>query len=170
MNSFLLIWKMCMLLIGGYASDKMNDYLMLMKLACLLLFVSSFVCYYIMDEHMTLWPLIVNDLITGVALGLFGGAMELFMVDSVSDVVTRYTVIGIAYNVCQALFGGTAPLIGSALSLFEFYYVGAYLSASALVSLLMLQYVSYHRKVEHCKDKNDSVMKEIVVVTPDAYA
>ena len=169
-----------MLLIGGWLCDQLKDYLFIMKIAVFLLFVWSFASYYIMyivhiiDKQMVFWPLALNDLVTGIALGLFGGAMELFMVDSINDVVVTYTVIGIAYNVCQAMFGGTAPLIGSALSMLKFYYVGAYLSACSLLSLIVLHGVSVCRRKGNGErgdvSERNSIVNEIVVVTPDVYS
>lgn len=52
-------------------------------------------------------------------IGIFGGPMQIFMVygGSIdSDIGARYSVMGIAYNMSQALFGGTAPIIGTALA------------------------------------------------------
>eukprot|EP01084_Bolivina_argentea_P256307 431486_1 len=144
-SSFLLIWKMFMLLIGGYIADKICDYLFVMRIGVMILCIWSFPAYYVMQqiyvvygEYYVFWPLIISDLITGIALGLFGGPMQIFMVNNIDDVCVRYTVIGIGYNICQAVFGGTAPLIGSALSLINFYYVGLYITVFSAISTVIL--------------------------------
>ena len=61
---------------------------------------------------------------------------------SIEDVIVRYSAIGIAYNGCQAMFGGTAPLIGSALSLQNFVYVGVYLSVFCGISTIIVHLMS----------------------------
>ena len=56
------------------------------------------------------WPQIILQFCGAVFAGCTGGPSSIFMIDTIHDVSVRYSVIGIAYNVSQAIFGGTAPL------------------------------------------------------------
>ena len=139
-----MIW----LIIGGMIADKYNYYIPI-KIGSLILCLWSIPAYYYMKNvyidnkiNDNYWPLIIADFISAVALGLFGGPMQIFMVDNIQNVIVRYSAIGIAYNGCQAMFGGTAPLIGSALSLENFLYVGIYLSIFCGISTVILHFMS----------------------------
>merc|ERR1712228_428408 len=48
--------------------------------------------------------------------GLFAGPSSVWAVDQLPDAATRYTALGIGYNISLALFGGTAPLFATAIS------------------------------------------------------
>ena len=85
--------------------------------------------------------MIITDVVSGMALGLFGGPMQVFMVYAIDDVTVRMSAVGIAYNACHAVFGGTAPLIGSSLSLVNFSFVGAYLALLCALSLIALRFM-----------------------------
>merc|ERR1719206_351657 len=124
---------------GGVLADEYG-YFAVMKVGVAVLAVWSAPAYYLLHamhvqgDVTSVWPLVVVDVVTVVGLGLFGGPMQLFMVSAIEDVALRYTAIGIAYNVSQGMFGGTAPLVGSALSMVSIVYVGVYLSGFAVVS------------------------------------
>merc|ERR1712154_699930 len=47
---------------------------------------------------------------------LFSGPSSVWAVDQLGDASTRYTALGIGYNISLALFGGTAPLFATAIS------------------------------------------------------
>ena len=55
-----------------------------------------------------------SQLFLTVALALYGSALPVWMVTSFPPQV-RYTAVGLGYNLAQALLGGTAPLIATAL-------------------------------------------------------
>eukprot|EP01084_Bolivina_argentea_P093687 168455_1 len=147
-STFMNIWVTFCVVFGGYLADRYNYYI-IMKYCAILVMIWSAPAYYVMhqifiiNKHKTLWPLIISDMVTGFGIGIFGGAMQIFMVYSINDVIVRYSAIGIAYNICQSIFGGTAPLIGSALSLIKFYYVGIYISSVCLVSAIALQFMQW---------------------------
>ena len=83
----------------------------------------------------------------------------IFMVNSINDVVVRYSVIGIAYNLCQAGFGGTAPLIGTALSLYNFVYVGVFSAICCALSFVaMCLWNKYDTKPKYGFDFNGENM------------
>jgi len=145
-SSLLLVWKMVMLVVGGTLADRYG-YFAIMKVGVAVLCLLSWPSYFLL-EYMYIdrgeagvWPLVVSDFVTVIGLGLLGGPMQLFMVDSIEDVVLRYSAIGIAYNLCQAIFGGTAPLVGSALTMANLVYVGVYLSACSALSFGILWFL-----------------------------
>ena len=55
-----------------------------------------------------------SQLFLAVVLAMFGSALPVWMVTSFPPEV-RYTAVGLGYNLSQALLGGTAPLIATAL-------------------------------------------------------
>lgn len=150
-SSFLFVWHMICVVFGGYLSDKYSYYT-IMKVGASITAISSFPSYYLMykvfiiEQSKNIWPLIVADLLTGLGNGLFGGAMQIFMVYAIDDVVVRYSAIGIAYNLCQAIFGGTAPLIGTALSIMKLYYVGIYVAIFSAISAVILHFLQRKAK------------------------
>ena len=99
-SSVLLIWKMVMLVVGGSLADKFG-YFLIMKIGVAVLALLSLPSYYLLNYMYSLegeggvWPLIVVDFVTVIGLGLFGGPMQIFMVDAIEDVVLRYSAIGI---------------------------------------------------------------------------
>eukprot|EP01083_Nonionella_stella_P001634 4662_1 len=146
MSSFLMIVLMGCLVLGGYLADKYNYYVV-MKVGAVIVCVWGVPAYYLMNsvyvvhQENVLWPLVIADMGFALGLGLFGGPMQIFMVHSIDDVAVRYSAIGVAYNACHALFGGTAPLVGSALSLVNFIYVGVYISVFAAVSAVLVHWM-----------------------------
>ena len=150
-SSFKVCYHMGCIVVGGIIADSYN-YFVPLKLGAAIMCISSFPLYYLMNNVivvnglLVVWPLIFSDIIFGFALGIFGGPMQIFMVDCIDDVVVRYSAIGIAYNVGQAVFGGTAPLIGSALSLANLYYVGVYLAIFCGISAVILQFMQRQKE------------------------
>ena len=154
-NSFIMCYLMGSLVCSGYLADKYN-YHIIMIIGALIVTLWAFPGFYIMNEMYVIkkrndvyWPLIIGELITSTGLGLFGGPMQFFMVYAIEDVTLRYSSIGIAYNLCQAMLGGTAPLIGTALSLLSFEYVGIYVAISSAVSVLALCIMRKYGKAKH---------------------
>ena len=159
-SSFLLLSEMICLPFAGILADKYN-YFIVMKLGAFIMCIWSFPAYYIMnyvyvenERNDVYWPLILAGFITAVGGGLFGGPMQIFMVNGIEDVVVRYSAIGIAYNACQAIFGGTAPLLGSALSLKSFILVGVYLAIFCAISTVILYFMSKDDKDKGNKSKD----------------
>eukprot|EP01084_Bolivina_argentea_P287461 493268_1 len=141
-NSFMFIWICICLLFGGYISDKYT-YFKTMRLSVLYLCVVSIFTYWIV-QLLTIdgqvYPLIIAQFILGFGLGNYGGPMQVMMVDCVDDVVVRYCVMGIGYNLCQAIFGGTAPIFAALLSQTKIGLIGVgiYFSIVAFVALIVL--------------------------------
>merc|ERR1712176_243617 len=71
-NSFFILWKMLIYLVGGYLCDELSDYRIVLKIAVFLLFLCSFPSYFIMykvnilNEGLVFWPLILNDFVSGI--------------------------------------------------------------------------------------------------------
>mmetsp|Transcript_35817 Transcript_35817/g.31600 ORF Transcript_35817/g.31600 Transcript_35817/m.31600 type:complete len:506 (-) Transcript_35817:47-1564(-) len=64
------------------------------------------------NEGMAAFAMIV----IGILHGLFSGPSSVWAIDQLGDASTRYTALGIGYNISLALFGGTAPLLATAIS------------------------------------------------------
>lgn len=154
------IWNEVCLLWGGHLADKYGHFVP-MKIGTVILCLLSLPLYFWMNrEYVThqsdsLLSLIVTDFVSGMALGLFGGPMQVFMVYAIDDVAVRMSAVGIAYNACHAVFGGTAPLIGSSLSLANFSFVGAYLAILCALSLIALRFME-KRQISYIKHSESS--------------
>ena len=102
-SSGMTIWNMLWLLVGGHLADKYGHYVP-MKVGTVMLCLCSVPLYYLMTREYvvhqsdSLWPLIAADFVSGMALGLFGGPMQIFMVYAIEDVTVRMSAVGIAYN------------------------------------------------------------------------
>ena len=55
-------------------------------------------------------------IIIAIIHGLFSGPSSVWAIDQLGDASTRYSALGIGYNISLALFGGTAPLIATAVT------------------------------------------------------
>ena len=138
-NSFMFLWICACLLLGGMLSDRFS-YATTMKWSALGLAVAAVPSYLAVDvtQHGEVWPMVLTQLVLGVGLGCFGGPMQILMVDTIDDVVVRYCVMGTAYNLCQALFGGTAPIFAELLAKVHLALVGLYVGTLALLALVCL--------------------------------
>ena len=139
-NAFMFLWICCTLIFGGWVSDKFS-YIKTMRISALFLcLVSTFM--YLMIQKLTIngeiYPLIIAQFILGFGLGCFGGPMQVMMVDCLDDVVVRYCVMGAGYNLCQAIFGGTAPIFATLLAQAQLTYVGVYYAVIALIGFILL--------------------------------
>ena len=66
------------------------------------------------SETVSIVAMFGSQLFLAVVLAMFGSALPVWMVTSFPPEV-RYTAVGLGYNLSQALLGGTAPLIATAL-------------------------------------------------------
>ncbi|KAJ8603284.1 hypothetical protein CTAYLR_006951 [Chrysophaeum taylorii] len=97
---------------------------------------------------------IFAQLLIAPCLASFGAGMPYFLVCSFPPEI-RVAAIGIAYNVSQALFGGTAPLVQTALAEVHPVLPGVALSFFALLSYLSL------RALERIRNKSVNPSKKI---------
>merc|ERR1712136_168150 len=97
-STLMTFWNMICLLIGGHLADKYG-YVSVMKLGSGLQCVCSIPCYYliyrvnVVNGSNNILPLFITDLVAAMNLGLFGGPMQVFMVNVIDDVVLRYSAI-----------------------------------------------------------------------------
>ena len=86
----------------------------------------------------------VAQLLFAGFMGVYGGVLPVTMVETF-DTEVCYSSVGIGYNLAQAFFGGTAPLVATALAQAStgqaraVWYPGAWLALLALVSLWSLR-------------------------------
>ena len=141
----MMLWLLFTLTFGGYISDKFH-YFRTMIISCILIIILAIPSFYMIQidpgPNNSPWNQIFSQFILAVAIGGFGGPMQIMMIDSVDNVTVRYCVMGIAYNLNQAIFGGTAPAIATSLSLKSSIYVGLYLTCVVIMSgsLLLWRY------------------------------
>lgn len=62
----------------------------------------------------TIWGVLLAELVFIVAMSLFGANLPAYMV-SLFPVSLRYTGVGVGYNIANAIFSGTAPLVQTSL-------------------------------------------------------
>ena len=107
-NSCLMCWLLITLIIGGHLSDKYG-YFKTMTISCFFTVLISIPSFYligtIIGPENAPWNMISAQFLFAIVLGGFGGPMQIFMVDAIDNVTVRYCVVGIAYNVNQAIFG-----------------------------------------------------------------
>lgn len=70
-------------------------------------------CFWLMNSG-TAAAMIIGQLPLAVGLSLYGAVLPSWIVKNFPPAL-RYSAIGIGYNAAQALLGGTAPLISTAL-------------------------------------------------------
>merc|ERR1712013_656390 len=132
-NSFMFLWLCLCLLFGGVLSDRLT-YVRTMKCSALGLALAAIPSFALVNGFGGVWPMIFVQFVLGVGLGAFGGPMQLMMVDSIDDVAVRFCAMGTAYNLCQALFGGTAPIFAELMQKAHLTLVGLYLCALAALA------------------------------------
>ena len=105
---------------------------------------------------------LVSQLFLTVVLALYGSALPVWMVTSFPPEV-RYTAVGMGYNLAQALLGGTAPLIATALIETSHWNASpsVYLLITATVSALTLIHLEFSEFF--CNKKKEEVAAPYVV-------
>ena len=146
------ILRLPLFALSGHLADLYGEY-PLFKYGTIILFTCSFPLYlwmnreYVDHEQSTfLWPFIVTAVVSEIGLGLCAGSMLLVMVSTVGDVTIRMSALGIAYNLSLATFGGTAPTVGSCLSIKNLSFVGGYLSTVSALSFVTVYFMERRRK------------------------
>ena len=85
--------------------------------------------------------------------GLYYGAVNVFGLLLLKDPKTRTSGLGLGYNISLALFGGTSPMVATALTQgYGLYAHGIYLASLGLISLLVDIYVITTEKKEQQND------------------
>ena len=89
-----------------------------------------------------LWAYIIVLFIFSFIFGMgFPAPLQLYMIESTHNLGIRYSLVGLSYNLSQAIFGGTAPIIGTAITVktHNMLWVGVYLASICfMVSIVLL--------------------------------
>merc|ERR1712129_489024 len=146
-NSFMFVWVCVALIIGGVFSDKYTYFKTMRWSAAAMMFLCVITYFFIqlMTINGQVYPMVLGQFVIGFVVACYGGPMQICMVDCIDDVVVRYCVMGAGYNLCQALFGGTAPLISTILVHIHMGLVGVYLAVLSLLAFVLLTWKSKQR-------------------------
>ena len=111
-NAAAMAFYALLLPLGGILGDKLGRKPMLIA-GSLALAVLSIPCFMLVTSG-SLPLAILGQLLFVVPMCIYGGGCYTFFVE-IFTTRTRFTSAAISYNVAYALFGGTAPFIGTAL-------------------------------------------------------
>merc|ERR1711933_464382 len=99
---------------SGYLGDKFSPIRVLLIGG--FVFLISVVCLFPFLAYTNEGETVVVMMAIAIFHGLFCGPSSVWAIDQLPDAATRYTALGIGYNISLALFGGTAPLLATAVS------------------------------------------------------
>ena len=107
-------------------------------------------CFHIMSSATMLAPAAAAQAVVMVVAGACGACLPAWMVLSFPKDV-RFSAIALGYNAAQALFGGTAGIIGTLLfrSTGGALAVGLYVAALAFVSLTAVRFHALRQRAGH---------------------
>lgn len=136
-NAVAMAFYAVLLPVGGIIGDRVGRKPMLIA-GSVALAVLSVPCFMLVTSG-SLPLAMVGQLLFVIPLCIYGGGCYTFFVE-VFTTATRFTSAAISYNVAYALFGGTAPFIGTMLvSSTEMSSApGYYMAAAAVIVLLLL--------------------------------
>ena len=144
----MFLWLIICLILSGYLIDR-TDYIKTIKWSCIItiiVVVPIFVMIYYTNK---LYTFALLQFIFCFGLSLNGASQSTYYVHSINDGLLRYTVIGIAYNICQALFAGTAPLIAQILSHYiNIISVSIYILIINVIALIIMYIIPKKVSVE----------------------
>lgn len=109
-NSIALFIAFLSMNIGGYLSDILGRRFLIIGDV----FLSAIACVpgYLLASHGTLWSAILGQGLIALCTGPFWGAMPIVLLE-LFPTRTRFTGSAISLNLAYAMFGGTAPYIGT---------------------------------------------------------
>ncbi|MCD6035810.1 MAG: proP 1 [Rickettsiales bacterium] len=138
-----MVFLIPVVLVSGWASDKIGRKRILIGAAIGYL-IFAYPIFALTASGVFIYAL-TAQIIFALFLGLYIGPVPAVLVELLPTSV-RYTGMAISYNVCAALFGGTAPLVSTWLikETGNNAIVAAYIMICAVVSLFTLS---------HFKDK-----------------
>lgn len=176
LNMFLLLWWAGFVILGGWLADVTPTQLMCAQtrgrgcgcgrrlcypsLGGLTLVCVAGASAVALLAPALFWTLALpsaSPIITAMLLaltvgahGVFTGPLQAWFVLSLRSVNSRYSALGLAYNTSAALFGGTVPLVATAISASDLGPggVGAYLAAAALVSACTVTFSERFKPLE----------------------
>jgi len=109
-NTIAMIVLICTIPVAGALSDRIGRKKILIAVTILLTIV-IYPCFKILG-HAGFAATLAVQLLFAVLLGFLQGPMPALMVE-MFPVRTRYTGVGLCYNIAIAVFGGTSPLIST---------------------------------------------------------
>ena len=140
--------------LGGWLSDRLADRRedqhilgggrrkLLAACACGMVLVPPFVLAWSAEGSFA--GAFFAQLLFAGLMGVYGGVLPVTMVETF-DTEVCYSSVGMGYNLAQAFFGGTAPLVATALAATSqgqaraVWYPGVWLALMAAVSLVALR-------------------------------
>ena len=136
-NAAAMAFYALLLPLGGIMGDKLGRKPMLIA-GSLALAVLSIPCFMLVTSG-SLPLAILGQLLFVVPMCIYGGGCYTFFVE-IFTTRTRFTSAAVSYNVAYALFGGTAPFIGTALVAQSGIPAapGYYMAAAAVIVLALL--------------------------------
>ena len=127
---------------SGYLSDKIGRRKLLMVTGlCFLIFTRPIFGLLLAPE---LHSIILGQVLFAIIVGFYIGPVPTLLVE-IFPTRLRYTGMALAYNICAALFGGTAPMVcqwliapDNAYTGGNVYSIAYYVMACSVISLLAL--------------------------------
>jgi MHS family proline/betaine transporter-like MFS transporter len=109
-NTLSMILLIAVIPLAGALSDIMGRKNLLLA-ATAIMGVSVYPLFLVLDQA-TMAVALVVQLFFAVLIGVIQGPMPALLVE-MFPARFRYTSVGICYNICLALFGGTSPLVST---------------------------------------------------------
>eukprot|EP00483_Globobulimina_turgida_P012188 UN12210 len=109
-----MIIGMFVSMLSGYLGDKYSPIRVLLTVGPI--FLISIVILFPILAHSNEAGTALVMIIISMLHGLFSGPSSVWAIDQLPDASTRYSALGIGYNISLALFGGTAPLFATAIT------------------------------------------------------
>lgn len=145
--------------LGGYLSDTVG-WLPVMRVTLVASTLVCFPCFILVQAYKTWWALVLLQLVLGSLQNVLAGTSQLFMHNIFDDVVVRYTVMGVSYNLALTVFGGTAPMIAEALVVGgSLLFVALYVFVLLAMALVIMFFVWTRPKYVQLKEESDDELE-----------
>lgn len=145
LNTFLIIIYMMTTAFSGYLSDKSSERIMLL-VGGIGLFIFAYP-FFLLIKTGNVIIMTLASMITGFLIGMYQGAAPSFCVKCF-DIKVRASGIALGYNIPAIIFGGTAPMVITAIMqytggnlLFVAFYVMFGCFVGSLCSILSIKYI-----------------------------
>jgi MFS transporter, MHS family, proline/betaine transporter len=117
MTLFLIFLMPLAGMLGDYLSylygDSDNGYRRILMIGCAITTVFGAPAFALIN-HRQLWSAAIGQMVFVISIAIYGGNLPALIVEQFT-VKHRYSGLGIAYNLSNAIFAGTAPLVQSYL-------------------------------------------------------